>query len=460
MNVSRREFLKLASAVPLGFEGLRLFIDTADASIGLQGGYGALVTDPDGIVDLPEGFTYRVFSRAGDEMDDGFLVPAAHDGTAAFPGPKTGQTLLVRNHEVDSNSLPKNGAFGENNERYDRLSADQMYDAGNGEWVALGGTTTILYDTQKQEMIAQHLSLAGTLRNCAGGPTPWNSWLTCEETFEHADDTLSKDHGYVFEVPATAEHHLADPVPLKAMGRFNHEAVAVDPASGAVYLTEDRGDGLLYRFLPNRPGVLAEGGKLQAMRAVDQASLDSRNIEGQRVAVGRPMSVDWVDLEDVDSPEDDLRKRGHEAGAIVFARGEGMWYGNEAVYFACTNGGAARKGQVFKYTPSPVEGTAEEARQPGQLELFIEPNDGNIVENCDNVTVAPWGDLILCEDGSGDQFLVGVTPAGMCYHFGHNAMSKSEFTGATFSPDGSTLFVNIQWPGLTLAITGPWQKKG
>ena len=463
MQVTRRNFLKAASVVPIGFEGLRQFLETADASAAEPraiGGYGDLVTDPEEILDLPPGFSYTVFSGAGEEMDDGFVVPGGHDGSASFPGPSAEQTLLVRNHEISSESLPKNGAFGENNERFEKLKPNRMYDAGNGEWLALGGTTTVLYDTRKQKVLDHHLSLAGTLRNCAGGPTPWNSWLTCEETVERADETLARDHGYVFEVPATANHQLANPVPLKAMGRFNHEAVAVDPASGAVYLTEDRGDGLIYRFLPKHPSKLSQGGNLQAMRAIDRPSLDTRNIEEPAgMPVRQSIAVDWIDMKDVDGPKDDLRKRGFSAGAMRFARGEGMWYGNKAVFFACTNGGPARKGQVFKYTPSPAEGKAGETKRPGQLELYIEPNDGNLVENCDNVTVAPSGDLVLCEDGSGDQYLVGVTPEGTCYRLGHNAMNKSEFTGATFSPDGSTMFTNIQWPGLSLAITGPWKKR-
>jgi secreted PhoX family phosphatase len=136
-----------------------------------------------------------------------------------------------------------------------------------------------------------------------------------------------------------------------------------------------------------------------------------------------------------------------------------MWFGQGVVFFACTSGGHVNRGQIWKYTPSPVEGTAGEANQPGRLELFVEPNDGTLIENCDNLTVSPWGDLIVCEDGSGDQFLVGISPEGRIYKFGRNAVSDSELAGATFSPDGTTLFVNIQHDGLTLAITGPWEER-
>lgn len=295
------------------------------------------------------------------------------------------------------------------------------------------------------------------MRNCAGGPTPWQTWISCEETTQKAGDGGTKDHGYNFEVLATAASGIAEPVPLRAMGRFNHEAVAVDPASGVVYQTEDRGDGLIYRFLPSTPGELAKGGRLQALVVDGQPSLDLRNWKEQTARPRQAFCTRWIDLDDVEAPEDDLRFRGFEAGAARFARGEGMWYGQSTVYFACTNGGRAKKGQIWRYTPSRFEGQSAEKNEPGTLELFVEPNSGGLIDNADNLTVSPWGDLILCEDGSGRQFLVGVTPAGTIYKFARNAVSRSEFAGATFAPDGSTLFVNIQSDGLTLAITGPWK---
>ena len=322
-----------------------------------------------------------------------------------------------------------------------------------------GAAAIVGHHTRSRRLINQHLSLAGTLRNCAGGPTPWNSWITCEETVERVGEFCAKDHGYNFEVPVTDAPGLAPPVPLKAMGRFNHEAVAVHPATSIVYQTEDRDDGLIYRFIPTKPERLIEGGRLQALAVSDQPSLDTRNWEGQKVETGT-LGVKWIDLDGIDSPNDDLRRRGFAQGAACFARAEGMWYGREAIYFACTNGGREKKGQIWRYFPSPYEGTREEDKDPGKLELFIESHDGNLLENADNLTVAPWGDLIVCEDRSSDSipFLVGITPQGRFYRFGRNAMSDSELAGVTFSPDGTTLFVNIQHEGLTLAITGPWQR--
>ncbi len=418
--------------------------------------FGPLIADPEGIMDLPEGFAYRIISRTSDPMTDGLLVPGLPDGMAAFAG-EGGRTILIRNHEVDSNGDPAQGAFGPDNERMGLLPAGALYDGGAAGKPCLGGTTTVIYDTAAQRVESQYLSLAGTLRNCAGGPTPWNSWISCEETVERAGEHLSRDHGFSFEVPASMSPLLAAPVPLLGMGRFNHEAIAVDPSSHAVYQTEDAHDGLVYRFLPLVPGRLQEGGRLQALAVAGQPGLDTRNWEDRTVERGERLPVQWINLENILSPENDLRLRGFSSGAARFARGEGMWYGQESVYFACTNGGAARRGQIWSYKPSPYEGRDEEASQPGTLELFVEPDDPGLIDNADNLTVTPWGDLIVCEDGSGEQFLVGITPNGDIYKFAHNALSDSELAGAVFSPDGTTLFVNIQKDGLTVAITGPWQ---
>ena len=462
MTLSRRHFLQTSAAFALGFSGLQTLFGCGGSDNGVPNTraiserFGPMQRDPNGILDLPEGFAYQIISRKGELMTDGFFVPEAHDGMAAFPGPN-GLTILVRNHEVNLGDAAQRGPFGQGNELLSRLGPDDLYDAGHNGEPCLGGTTTLVYDTRTQRLESHFLSLAGTLRNCAGGPTPWNSWITCEETVARAGDRCMHDHGYSFEVPASATPGLARPVALKAMGRFNHEAVAVDPASGVVYQTEDAGDGLIYRFIPNTPGRLAEGGRLQALSIVDQPSLDTRNWETATATPGTALATQWIDLDDIQAPDNDLRLRGFDQGAARFARGEGMWYGNDAVYFACTNGGSARCGQIWRYVPSPAEGTPDEAAQPGRLDLFVEPNDPGLIENADNLTVTPWGDLIVCEDGSGEQFLVGITPAGTIYKFAHNAVSDSEFAGATFAPDGSTLFVNIQGDGLTLAITGSWQ---
>jgi secreted PhoX family phosphatase len=402
------------------------------------------VPDPDRILDLPEGFRYRIISTAGERMDDGFYVPTSHDGMAAFPG-EDGRVILIRNHEVNPGRPHADGPFGVDGTLQSKLQSSQIYDPGLQGLPALGGTTTIVFNPETEEVERHFLSLTGTLRNCAGGPTPWGSWISCEESTVRSGDDFMRDHGYCFEVPARAEPGVTNPVPLKSMGRFNHEAVAVDPATGIVFLTEDREDSLIYRFIPESPEKLVRGGRLQALAVVDRPSLDTRNWSNPRISVGEELPLRWIDLDDIEAPDDDLRLRGFDAGAARFARGEGMWYGHGAVYFACTSGGANHSGQVWKLDP------AKEV-----LQLFIEPNNTEILKSCDNLTVAPSGDLFLCEDRDDGARIVHVTPEGECSDFARNSYSSSELAGATFSPDGSVLFVNSQWDGRTLAIMGPF----
>ena len=262
----------------------------------------------------------------------------------------------------------------------------------------------------------------------------------------------------MFEVPATEDPVLADPLPIKDMGRFNHEAVAVDPRTGIVYLTEDRGDSLIYRYIPKKRGKLHEGGKLQALAIKGEKSRDTRNWESlttPKFPMREPKAVEWIDIENVESPEDDLRYQGFNKGAACFARGEGMWYGKNEIYFACTNGGHISNGQVFRYVPGKNEGKQNESG--GTLELFAESQDQAILKNCDNLTVAPWGDVVLCEDAK-HPFMVGITPKGEYYKLAENVGYQSEFAGGVFSPSGETLFVNIQGAGLTIAIRGPWKR--
>lgn len=458
MRIDRRRFLFASTAAGAGFFGLHALLnggdDWAPDPEWTAEGYGELVPDPEGLLDLPAGFRYTVFSRVGEEMDDGLLVPGAHDGMAAFPGPD-GKTILVRNHELRPNARDK-GAFGERYERLKLASKGRFYDYGSGKKPGLGGTTTIVYDTRAQRAEAHWLSLAGTIRDCAGGPTPWGSWISCEETTDRRGGAMERDHGYNFEVPAAADK-LVDARPLTAMGRFNHEAVAVHEASGAVYQTEDRGDGLFYRFLPAKPGKLAAGGRLQALAIRALPSADARNWQARLLEPGEPVEVRWIDLEDVESPKDELREQGFQNGAARFARGEGIWTDGDDIYFACTNGGEAESGQIFRYTVGENEGRRGE--KPGRLELFLESPDRRLLEYADNLTVAPWGDLVLCEDGRGVDHVIGVTPDAKVYQLARNARDDGEFAGACFSPDGSTLFVNIQGQGLTLAITGPWNRR-
>ena len=460
---SRRDFLKSSGIATLGFLTLQNWVYNAEAfaSPKLTAGYGPLIPDPKGILSLPKGFSYKIISKKGDKMNDGFFVPGKADGMAAFAG-KKGRVILVRNHENNPDRLV-DGPFGPANELLSKIDPKKIYDYGKGKMPALGGTTTIVYNPKTGEVENQFLSLAGTVRNCAGGPTPWNSWITCEESTVKVgafEGNLEKDHGYLFDVPATEKIQLADPIPLKAMGRFYREAVAVDPRTSIVYMTEDLGDGLLYRFVPNTPRQLIKGGKLQALAIKGQKSCDTRNWEKlppPYFPLNTPTEVEWIDLDNVESPDDDLRYRGFEKGAARFARAEGAWFGKNEAYFACTNGGKISSGQIFRYVPSKFEGTTRESEAPGKIELYVESKDQNILKYCDNLTVAPWGDVVLCEDHAHPR-IVGITPAGEFYKLAENTGYESEFAGGVFSPDGKTYFVNIQGPGLTFAITGPWTR--
>lgn len=400
-------------------------------------GYGALRPDPAGLIALPEGFSYRVISRLGDAMDDGGTVPDRADGMGCFDLGND-EIALVRNHELQ----PRHDAGG---------PIAKGFGKRNGAFVP-GGTTTIVLDAATLQVKRQFRSLGGTIRNCAGGTTPWGSWLTCEEgptgPGQPYGDGLERNHGWVFEVPASARG-LVDAVPLTAMGRFNHEAAAVDPATGIVYLTEDRDDGVLYRFLPRTPGKLAEGGRLQAM--VVEGLTDTRNWTGAAMVVGKPYRVSWVDLDDVEAPKDDLRQRAAAKGAALVARGEGLHMGENAVFACCTSGGAKQLGQILKLTPGL-------AGAPDMVELFFESESTAQFNYGDNLTVAPNGHLIVCEDQYTDvvdNHIRGITPVGTAYDLAR-LTAQTELAGACFSPDGKVLFVNVYSPTATLAITGPW----
>ena len=425
---------------------------------------GPLQNQPADILALPNGFSYKVISRQGDLMTDGLQVPGLYDGMGAFKA-KNDRVILVRNHEMGPGPH-RTSPFGVQNENIGKVSKDKIYDYAKGDKTCLGGTTTFVYNEKSQKVELEYLSLTGTVRNCAGGITPWNSWITCEETeLKQGEQSgfLEKDHGFNFEVPATEKVGLIEPVPLKAMGRFVHEAVAVHPKDGIVYETEDSSDGAFYRFLPAEEGKLHKGGKLQALMLSDWKAADTRNwatLKTETFPAKKLFNIEWIDLDDVESPNNDLRLRAYQKGAARFARAEGIWYGKNELFFACTSGGKNLTGQIFRYIPSKHEGSSREKDDPAKLELFLQPDDISIFQNCDNLTVAPWGDVIICEDKR-DARVIGVTPSGKTYIIAKNVgYPTSEFAGPVFSPSGDTLFVNIQSPGLTLAIVGPWKKLG
>jgi len=442
--MKRRTFVTQTALVSLGFLALSRCTlkssKTSNATTKLP-----LKTDPEGYLDLPDGFSYKIISKQGDPMTDGLRVPGRPDGMGAFKGTDQ-KVILIRNHEINLSPLSES-PFGDENQWLDKVDTSKLYDAGKSTKPGLGGTTTLVYDEATQVVEKQFLSLAGTYRNCAGGVTPWNSWLTCEEDVSNADgEFVEQNHGFVFDVPADADS-LVDAKPIREMGRFNHEAVAVDPQTGYIYQTEDRHDSLLYRFVPNDRDDLHAGGRLQILAIVDQKTLDTRNWEEKTVSLNKELPIEWIDIDDVTPEEDDLRYRGMKLGAAFFARGEGMWYSDNEIYFACTNGGPQRFGQVFKIN-----------LKENTLELFAESEDKTVLHMCDNLTITPWGDVMACEDNGETNRLHIIDQDGNIKLFGINKSSKSELAGAVFSPSGKTLFVNLQENGETVAITGPWEK--
>lgn len=420
-GLNRRDFLKAGGmgtlALTLGSTGVlalgsKAFADTTNNPTSGFGGYGPLVPDPNGILDLPEGFHYKIISKEGGLMSNGAIIPGAFDGMAAFEGPNN-TTILVRNHELGAGP-----AFGSN-----------PYDAN-----AQGGTTALVVGANR-EVIKEYVTSSGTIRNCAGGATPWGTWLTCEEN-------RSTGHGYVFEVDPQQPENDMSKTPIKEMGRFAHEACAIDPSTGYVYLTEDASPSYLYRFIPNntsqKPGALQEGGTLYA--AAIEAVTDPA---ASTFKTGQTFKIVWKKVD-----PHMCREEAAAQNCIKFSRLEGAFFQEGVFWFDDTSAGDKKLGRVYRYIP-----------HTNTLELFYEGNDSREMEYPDNICMTPWGDLWYAEDGSGDDRLMGITPEGKIYPFAHNRQSGSELAGPTFSPDGNTLFVNIQSPGQTFAIWGPFQRR-
>jgi secreted PhoX family phosphatase len=477
----RREFLKRAGYSVAGLTALSgplqaIFARGALAvgSTGVaanNGGYGPLVPVPDetdGVVrlHLPEGFEYRSITPTGTPMDDGVLTPGRHDGMAAFnAGPS--RYRLVRNHEVNGPV----GAFGDRSKAYDPVA---------------GGGTTTLEVNRHASQVDSWVSCNGTQMNCAGGATPWGTWLTCEETVNGPDvgndftggnnSLLTKKHGYVFEVQTSwdaGEH--ATPVPIRSAGRFAHEAVDIDPETGFLYLTEDNFDfpSGFYRYrAPQNP--------MTAKRLTDGGTLEMLKIAGRPNAVldkgqtpGVSYDVEWVKIDDPDptfAPGTTNNQaivavgdQGRAKGAATFSRLEGIFYDSGKIYLVSTQGGDTPAGE-----PPPAgygDGFGQlwvyDTRR-STLTLLFESPSRTVLELPDNLCISPRKCALLCEDGPVENFLRGVTPEGEIFDFAFNAIAgrqQEEFAGSTFTPDGKVLFVNIQASsGLTFAIWGPWKR--
>jgi uncharacterized protein len=465
-EVDRRGFLRGAAAVSGGALLAPAFLQGLAARLGHaaetgtplpkagkgEGGYGVLQPTRDkhdGVarIALPAGFSYVSFGIEGTPMADGNPTPKAHDGMAAFRLPN-GNIRLIRNHEIRDD--PSHSTIiGDPNTAYDSSAG--------------GGTTSLEVEITsggERHLVRDFVSLNGTIVNCAGGATPWGSWLTCEETTAGTAAGWPKPHGYVFEVPVDAEDEV-HAVPYPFMGRFSHEAVAVDPVSWVVYETEDANPCGLYRFLPHQPGKLSEGGVLQMLTIKDRPGYDTRFDQ----QVGRPLRAEWVTIphpDPLDAEANGLSvfEQGLARGGAIFARLEGCWVRGRILFFNSTSGGNAELGQVWDYRPTGPD--------TGWLRLLFESPSIEVLSSPDNLTVSPRGEaLLLCEDGDAEsQFLRGLTRDGQIFDFAEFLLNEREWAGATYSPDGQTLFVNIQGDtssggpgnrGYTFAIWGPWE---
>ncbi|WP_250282969.1 MULTISPECIES: alkaline phosphatase PhoX [unclassified Frankia] len=443
MSVSRRQVIAGTGTAGLGFvlSGAvgSIFGGTASAATpnGFHG-YGELIPDPAKIADLPKGFQYKVLSRAGvDTVLTGEKLPGLPDGMFAFPGRKRNNAVLVRNHELSpgaANPVPHLPGL--------------VYDPG-----AAGGTTTVT--VEGGQLLSQVASLAGTIRNCAGGHTPWGTWLSCEETelTPASDARLTKKHGYVFEVDPQGRLNDTEAVPLKALGRYAHEAVAVDPKTGVLYLTEDAGSplGLIYRFLPAKPlggpGSLRAGGKLQALAVADVPDLSVFT------ELGTTLPVTWVDVPDPDATTTPVRKQFADNAVTRVSKAEGIFWERTSAYIVSSYAKASSRlagvheGQVWEFNP-----------RKSTIELVVRIAPGGRFDGPDNITISPYGSrIVLAEDGDGENYLTVVGDDGTVYPLARNVASDGEWAGVTFSPDGTWLYANAQVDGLTIAITGPWR---
>jgi secreted PhoX family phosphatase len=413
--MERRQFLQAGSALALASLFERPALASGERT-------SPLLPDPRGLLDLPAGFSYDILHRTGEPMSDGFHVPGRPDGMGCFDL-GAGKLALLRNHEMpegDSSATAFHAG---------RPAPPEAYDPAAG-----GGVTRIVVDARSGRRLSSNLALAGTYWNCAGGPSPWG-WLSCEET-------LSPNHGYVFLVRPEAEGVQAA-LPLRALGRFRHEAAVTHPKTLVTYLTEDAPDAAFYRLLPRDRDHPFEG-RLQALALEGLPRADTA-----RLPRGVQVPVRWVDLDHVDTDATDLRLRAHEAGAARIARGEGIHLDGDTLYFTATIGGPIGRGQILRLELGEGRDT---------LDVLAESRDPATLDMPDNLTVSPQGELFVCEDGLGRSHLHRVTPDGRTLPFAANANGHGELAGPCFSPDGTLLFLNLQSEGTTVVIRGPFAK--
>jgi secreted PhoX family phosphatase len=453
-GLSRRAVLGRSASAGVGIVlsgSIPGFFGIAQAKHGDELGYGPLIPDPAGILSLPEGFSYKIVAESGITLlESGEPTPDDPDGTVAFVRQDGNGSVLVNNHEIGGGEpfrVPPLPGF-----TYDPLAG--------------GGTTNIEVDKDGNR-VREYVSLAGTHNNCAGGRSPWDSWLTCEES-EGSPTGSTVRHGYVFEVDPYDQDANRDPKPIKALGRFAHESVAIDPRTHTIYLTEDAGrpNGLLYRWTPPAEALPLGKGTLKTL-ADDAGTLEALQAftrRGEFVAdlavyskPGTRLRTTWLSVPDRDAATVSTRKQFPQ---ITRSRKlEGMWWGDDGAYvvasFARTGDGSAAQHDGQVWFIDPEEGTIE-------LKLwfaYTPADQDNDPDGPDNITVSPFGGVILAEDGEGRQHLVGATDDGETYFLARNELpGDSEFTGPTFSNNRKILFANVQSPGHVFAIQGPFRK--